>query len=338
MVLRKSLFGILSLSVLLSGAVRADMLDVDLTSEKKIGELGQGLAQSARLAAEGKSQAAALGAVESTIDFLLPGIGADAPDWARRIEFEWQLRENNAPEYSILTVQPLWESENVQDTVFTQLSYRRYEMFSQDRNVANMGLGYRRLLFDNTVLVGANGFFDYEFNNHHQRPSLGVEAKWAGLDFSANRYWGTSSAHSTDRNAGTEEEPLDGHDIQLTAQVPYLPWARVSGRRYWWQTKTASEDIKGWEAGVEMDLFQNIQLEAGVNSDNFLTDPDENEVYLMSRFHFNFNRPVAASSQVVSSKPWLMRDMTDYRLDKVKRENKIIVERRSSGVVITRGS
>ena len=59
---------------------------------------------------------------------------------------------------------------------------------------------------------------------------------------------------------------------------------------------------------------------------------------MMTRFHFNFNRPVATSTQVVSKDPWLMRDMKDYRLDKVKRENKIIVERRSGGITIARGT
>jgi hypothetical protein len=33
-----------------------------------------------------------------------------------------------------------------------------------------------------------------------------------------------------------------------------------------------------------------------------------------------------------------MRDMKDYRFDKVKRENKIIVERRSGGITIARGT
>ena len=67
--------------------------------------------------------------------------------------------------------------------------------------------------------------------------------------------WGLSNGHTDNQKLGIEEEPLDGHDIELTGQVPYLPWARVTGRRYWWKTKTASEDIKGWEASINMDLF-----------------------------------------------------------------------------------
>lgn len=305
--------------------------------DERAGELGKGILLSAMDAAEGNVEQAALGAVEEVVDYWLAGLGSDLPDWAKRVEFEWSIQENQKPEWSILTVQPLWESDGLQDTVFTQLSQRGYSMFGDYRNVTNVGLGYRRLLFDNAVLVGVNGFFDYEWENHHQRTSLGAEVKWAGLDFGVNRYWGISSAHSVD-NAGTSEEPLDGHDIELRAQVPYLPWARIGARRYWWETKTASEDIKGWEASAEFDLHQNLQVEAGVKSDNFMTDADENEGFVQMRVHLDLGRPVAMSSEFVSASPWLMRDMSEYRLEKVRRENKIIVERRSSGVVIARGS
>jgi adhesin/invasin len=330
----------ISLIVLLFtlSAANADVLELDLKSKEKLTKFSQNISLSVKSNISKSPEQAALGLLDASIDYLMPGIGKNAPDWMKRIELEWQIRENFASEYAITTVQPLWESNDFQDTIFTQLSLRRYELFGRDRDVANIGLGYRRLIFNDTVLMGANNFYDYEFDLNHQRTSLGFEAKWAGLDFSTNKYWGLSNGHTDDQKLGVEEEPLDGHDIELTSQVPYLPWAKVTGRRYWWKTKTASEDIKGWEASINMDLLQNLQIEAGVNSDNFIKDNNNNEVYIMSRFHFNFNRPITASSQVISTDPWLMRDMKDFRLDKVKRENKIIVERRASGISIARGT
>lgn len=50
---------------------------------------------------------------------LFPELWAGAPDWAKRIEFQWELNEDNKPEFSILTVQPLFQSEGLRDTVFT---------------------------------------------------------------------------------------------------------------------------------------------------------------------------------------------------------------------------
>lgn len=299
--------------------------------------LSLGLMKSALQAADGDTTTALLSIGETAVDYWLPSLGKDLPEWAKHIEGEWEVNENNVPRWSVLGVFPLFESQDLQDTVFTQISQRRYQLLGIERDVTNVGLGYRRLFFDNSVLVGVNGFYDYEWEYNHQRVSAGVEAKWAGLDFGANTYWKASSSHTAGLN--TEEEVLDGHDIRLAAQVPYLPWARVHGRRYWWKTSDLNEDIKGWEAGLEMDIHQNLQIESGVKSDNFINDGDNNEYFLKMRLSMDLgDRPVAMSSQWVSGNPWLMRDMSQYRLEKVRRENKIIVERRSSGVVIARGN
>jgi hypothetical protein len=88
-----------------------------------------------------------------------------------------------------------------------------------------------------------------------------------------------------------------------------------------------------------MDIHQSLQIESGARSDNFINDNDNAEYYMKMRFTLDLgNKLVALSSNWVSGNPWLMRDMSEYRLEKVRRENKIIVERRASGVVITRGN
>ena len=311
----------------------------DAQLDPKLTILGHRLLSSLKNGASGNGEVALLSALSGGIDYLLPSVTENAPDWLKRFEFELEVHENIKPEWSVLTVQPFYESDAFQDTIFTQFSQRRYDKFGESRDVSNIGLGYRRLLLGNAGLIGANGFFDYEWDNHHQRASVGIEAKWAGLDFSANKYFGISSAHTVG-SAGAEEEPLDGHDIELTAQLPYLPWARIRGRRYWWQTVEAAEDVKGWSGSIEMDLHQNLQIEGGVVSDNFIKDGNDNEGFVMVRFSMDLgeNRPVATSNRMIDSVAWHMRDMKDYRLDKVRRENKIIVERRSSGVVIARGT
>ena len=49
-------------------------------------------------------------------------------------------------------------------------------------------------------------------------------------------------------------------------------------------------------------------------------------------------RPVAASSRFIDDTAYRLRDMSDHTLDKVRRENEIIVERSSGGVVIARAN
>ncbi len=344
------LFGALGAAALLAAGPAASLDDVDSEdsyyfvldapwtaeslseADSRAMTLGQGLNLALRDAVQGNLGRALLGVAESGIEFWMPGFGENLPEWAQHIEFEVEFQEDNEPEWSLLVVLPLYESENDQDTFFTQLSQRRYTLFGDSRDVTNAGLGYRRLLFDNTVLVGVNGFFDFEWDNKHQRTSAGAEAKWTGFDLSSNYYFGLTNAKSA--GANVTEKALDGWDVELTAQVPYLPWARARGKRFEWQTENLENDIDGWSASLEMDISQNLQIEGGFIDDNFT----DTEGFLQITFRMAFGRPVALSSMLFDDQPWQIRDMREYRLDKVRRENRIIVERQSSGVVITRGS
>jgi hypothetical protein len=86
-----------------------------------------------------------------------------------------------------------------------------------------------------------------------------------------------------------------------------------------------------------MDLHQNVSLEAGWRDDNFSDD----ETFMKVTYKLGFNnpkKPVAFSSAFISDQAWEKRDMREHTLDKVRRENRIIVERRASGVVITRSN
>lgn len=275
--------------------------------------------------------------VNTSIDYMLPTLGENAPDALKRVELDIQLQDNLKPHWSVLTVQPLYQSENQEHTVFTQLSQRRYELLGTDRDVTNVGVGYRQLFADNTVLAGVNTFFDYEWKRKHRRAGIGAEVKWSGLDFTANSYFALSDKSGTGLATDTEEEVLDGRDFELSAQLPYLPWARVHGRKYYWDSVANSDNVDGWSASLEADVQQNLRIEAGVKDDNFI---DNREKFAKLTFHIPFGepRPTMLSSARVSSVAWDMRDMSNHTLDKVRRENKIIVERTSSGVVITRGN
>lgn len=274
-----------------------------------------------------------MNAAKAAIDYWMPAIGEGLPNWAKRFEFEWDVEENIKPEFSLLTVQPIFQSPDKRETFFSQLRLGLNHQFGDRRVTSNVGFRFRRLLADDTVLAGLNWFHDYEWNYNHSRASLGGELRWAGFDLYANKYWALSSKHSVDN--GAFENPLDGIDVELTAQIPYLPWARARGRHAWWDSVEAGDDIEGWGASIEMDLLQNVQVEAGYKDDNFT----DGAYFAQVRFTLigGRNKPVAASSRFIDNEPWQMRNMADHTLDKVRRENEIVVERTAGGVVIARG-
>lgn len=279
--------------------------------------------------------ATALALGENTVrQYLLPSLGAEAPEWAKRIELEWNVQKGFKPTYSILTVQPLYQDVDKQNTVFVQMSQLRYSMIDKYRDTTNVGLGYRRLLLDNQMLVGINTFFDYEWTYGHERASVGGELKYAMFDFNANLYRRLSGYKTIDAAAGTSEQAMNGFDLELRSQVPFLPWMRVGARYYRWESDL-SDDTRGWQYSADADITQNLSIEAGWKKDNF------NNAEGYAKFVFRLartDRPVMASNKIVSDQMFERRDMSNYTLDKVRRENKIIVERKGSGVIIARGN
>lgn len=285
--------------------------------------------------ADGNMAIAAGRGLRETIKYYFdPALGMGLPDWAKRIEFEWELRENVEPEFTLLTVQPIYQADDKADTIFTQLSLVRQQQLGDPRFVVNLGLGYRRLLMDNRLLLGANAFYDYELDFSHKRLGVGAEAKVDTFDLSYNHYIGLGG--KADIGGGNFEEVLDGWDVELRSQLPYLPWARIGVKRYLWDTKVNAEDITGHAASVEMDIVRNVGVEVSVQDDN--TDDKLVHVAVRLRPASAEAMPTEFSSAFVSTRFFEHRDLTSETLAKVRRENRIVVERTGSGVVISRGN
>lgn len=54
------------------------------------------------------------------------------------------------------------------------------------RNTINFGIGARHISDDETVIVGANVFYDYEMDSEHKRNGFGVELLTSLLELRAN--------------------------------------------------------------------------------------------------------------------------------------------------------
>ncbi len=261
------------------------------------------------------------------ISFLPPGGDGDW-GWLKRTEFSGGLLQHGKGEQSILTVQPLYQSAGKRDTIFVQGSVLRYAMFGEYRWTTNLGGGYRRLLFGDTVLVGANTFFDEEITHNHKRMSVGSEAKWGPLDLGFNDYVGLSG----DRSVGSDiERALGGRDVSLASQVPFIPWVKVAGRYFWWDKHAAATDITGKALSSEIALLPSLTLSlerSDYDFSNYVARPQKS-VFLTFKLAEWGAGPTLLTGPVVSDSVFETRDMTGQTLAKVVRENRIIVERRT---------
>ncbi len=243
---------------------------------------------------------------------LIPGDGDT--------ELSIDLRENHSADYSLLLVREL-DGETTQNT-FTQLSLFNTEKDSKDRNVLNFGVGKRFLSDDKFSLTGLNAFLDYD-DEGNLRSSIGLEVRNAVLDFSFNNYFALDDADG--------EKVLDGYDLRLASQIPYVHWADIFINSYSWDGVTR-DDVEGLMYGTEMLLSPNINLEIAFDDKDKAGLDDE---YYAKIMFVHPPRNSASISDGISSDMWrAQKDMSDEMLTKVKRNNKIMVEFSGSANIV----
>ena len=162
------------------------------------------------------------GKISSTLGSLIPGEGVT--------EASVEIREKDNPDFEILGVRDILSKEN--SNLFTQFSLHNNEVNGDNRYIGNLGLGYRFLNSDKSMLFGINSFYDRDIQENHSRISLGLEAKASILDFTFNQYQKITNQKIIN---GTKEQVLSGNEYNLSSQVPYMPWTTLNLQGYKWE-------------------------------------------------------------------------------------------------------
>ena len=213
---------------------------------------------------------------------------------------------------SILFVSPLSDLNNKENTLFTQGSI----YFSDDnRETLNLGIGNRKLLINDTLMLGANIFYDTEIDYGHTRTSFGVEAISSVGSLRANQYYAISGW----KNVGeAQEKALNGSDIEVGVPLPYLPWTNFYLRTFEWEGSNGVADLKGDEMSLEAKLPLGLNFEVGKRSNDGITE-DQEFIKLTwtccNREEQNFG---------ISDKAYSLTSVADQRFQKVRRQNLIV--------------
>jgi len=243
--------------------------------------------------------------VSEYISNIIPGEGDT--------EVSIDIRENFSPDYSILGVREIEKTDN--GNFFTQFSIFNTEKNNDERIVGNLGFGKRMLNDDKTTMTGFNAFLDYD-DIGNARSSLGVEARNAVLDFGYNYYIGI--------NDGTDEKVLDGYDLNLASQIPYMHWADIFVNAYEYDGRDR-DDIKGRKLGSELLLNPSLNLELAYDDKDKKGLEDEWYAKIIM-IHPPRTGP-SLQDGFISDTAWKEeKDMGEELLTKVKRNNKILVE------------
>ena len=228
---------------------------------------------------------------------------------------------------SILVVKGLSDPDDIKHTWFTQGSV----FVDAGRATLNLGLGYRHLTADDKLLLGVNTFYDQEYPYRHGRASLGLEARTTVGEINFNRYWATTSWQAGQN--GLDEHALGGLDLEIGIPLPYMNWATFYARAFKWHSVIKGEkDSIGNDLSfrAEVPVIPGLAIEAGhrqyssnETSDNFL------------KIEYDLIQGAKKEkAPLFTSYAYKMGSMADQRLKKVRRENKIYKQMKSSTVSV----
>lgn len=250
-------------------------------------------------------------------------INSSWDDWKRRTEFGVDAVVDKKPIYFIETEQPLYRSTDRKKTLLTQFSLADADRFTERRTIVNLGFGYRHVFADNSAMAGMKLFYDTESKYNLSRWSIGTDLSWKAFDFYANQYYGITDWTKT--NDGGTEKSLSGYDVDLAAQLPYMPWAKVHVIYYQWNKELAVEHTKGKKISLEGALSLNWTVELGRNTDNIVAN--DNFMMLRYRWAGSVREHQNAVNNFWSSSAFEWRDMRDYTLERMRHNNAVVVER-----------
>ena len=250
-------------------------------------------------------------------------------DMINNVEVNLSGFNEGKPKYGLKTIVPIYDQDG--RVLFFQGSFST----QADIETLNLGFGQRHLLKNNTILIGANAFYDLDLENDHERWSLGADLLTSVGDIHANFYEAITD-FKFDKN-GNKEFTLGGFDIALGFPVPYLPHSKLYAEAFSWNGINSSSDLEGQTYSLKNDFPYGLTVELGKTSYDKMNQ--DQEFITLSINFLEWNKPHKPFkyeiASMISTEPFSMefKDVSERRFEKVKRENKIKKQTNRTGTV-----
>jgi len=236
-------------------------------------------------------------------------------------ELSIEAKESSDANFSLFTVQPIHESEDKKGLTFFQGSL----INKNDRNTINLGIGYRNLSDNEKWIYGINAFHDYDFDYEHSRMSIGAEIRSSSFEVNLNKYYAISNAQTG--KGGNTERALDGQEIEIGGQIPYIPSAKIFIKDWKWEGyQTADTEGKTYSLQINSLIAPNVTLEAGTKSFDNSTDVDFINLSYKIGLGGEDSQKDVKIKDLVTKQAFSNTSMKKKMLDKVRRKNQIVIQ------------
>jgi hypothetical protein len=149
------------------------------------------------------------------------------PGWLERVRFDLSFDPAFQPRYSLAVTQPVLASFYHDSAIALQ---GRVVYDAAGATGGDLGLHYRGRWYQQDLTLGVQGGVENLRLEELQRYSLGAELSLRPFQVRTNLYDDVPA-----RPAGREiaERRLDGYDLEIGTQLPFVPWAWVWANRLW---------------------------------------------------------------------------------------------------------
>ena len=265
----------------------------------------------------------ALNKVSEKISNLIPGEGIT------ELNLGLSDADDNDPTINLLILRNLNKTED--SNLFTQFSLQTQDVGQNDlRYIGNLGMGYRFLNDDRSLMLGGNIFYDRDFENEHERGSIGLEARGGNLEINANFYEDISLQQVAN---GRKEQALGGYDLNISSQIPYMPWARFNYTSYEWEADIASTNTKGTKYSSEMNITSSLVFDIEYDESGNTGGDDISSFNIRFVYPPRDNKP-SLTDGFITKQAFVNENVSSKLSDKVKRNNKIVIETQGAVVFV----
>lgn len=158
---------------------------------------------------------------------------ATLPDALRHSDIRSGLDSSGHPWFLDRSTAPLWLGGDT--TLLAQGDGGEWRMGESEARVAGAGLGLRRLLLEDRVMVGVDGFVDDGWAPGDARCSLGAELASGPVGLGVNFY----RPYESGAIDGAQQSAARGRDVRLRLQLPFVPSASATFEEAAWQAGAA---------------------------------------------------------------------------------------------------
>jgi hypothetical protein len=162
-----------------------------------------------------------------------------------------------------------------------------YSHFSRDprgRQRQDLGLRYRQRIHDQAFSVGVMGGLENGGEAAAERRRVGAELSTAPFELRANLFDDVVTEGGGHRSG--PDRMLDGYDVEVGAQLPFLPWAWLKANRFWQITSDGDSEAVADSFSLRLKPLEPLEIETGT-----VGTEDDRSWFAQLRFRLRLGGP-----------------------------------------------